>query len=263
MIEKQRFILIAKDDERSQRIKRTIHQRFVADGWIFDEIQPQLVVTIGGDGTFLRAIHTFMHRIDEVSFVGVHTGTLGFFTNYTEDELECFFEDMNSHKLTRHALPILGVDVVHRGERLHFDAVNEIRVENVIRTQLIQVAINGTLLETFRGTGLCISTQAGSTAYNRSLGGAILHEGLDLIQLTEITGIHHHAYRSLGSPLIVHPNSVIQLSSDDFDRAVLCYDHLSIPLKEDSVLTVAYQDKTICLLTRPQFKYLNRLKSLF
>lgn len=263
MIHKRRFILVAKDDEHSLSIKTELYNRFIADGWEFDELLPELIVTIGGDGTFLRAIHTYMHRIDEVAFVGIHTGTLGFFTNYKDDELDVFFEDLHSQCLTLHPLPLLGVEVNYQGEKYHFNAINEIRVENVIRTQLLKITIDGKFLETYRGTGFCISTQAGSTAYNRSLGGAILHEGLDLLQLTEITGIHHHAYRSLGSPLIVKPTAVIQLSSDNFDQAILCYDHLSFELKKESVLTVAYQDKTVHLLTRPHYKYIDRLKSLF
>jgi len=137
------------------------------------------------------------------------------------------------------------------------------RVENIIRTQLIRVLINNEYMETFRGTGLCISTQAGSTAYNRSLGGAILHEGLNLLQLTEITGIHHHAYRSLGSPLIIQSNALIRFESDDFCEAILCFDHLSVKLKKDSLIQCQYSEKTVHCVGRPNTSYLKRLKSLF
>lgn len=263
MMDKQRFIILSKEDPSSIELANHVRQRFEMNHWVFDEIQPQLVVTIGGDGTFLRAIHRFMDRIEDVQFIGIHTGTLGFFTNYNPDELDEFFNDIQSNRLRVHLLPILGVEVKHRNENYHFDAVNEIRVENVIRTQLLKVSINGHLLETFRGTGFCISTQAGSTAYNRSLGGAILQEGLDFMQLTEITGIHHHAYRSLGSPLIVKQESIVQLTSDDFNNAILCYDHLSFPLEKDTVLTVHYMPKHVCLLVRPEYTYFHRLKSLF
>jgi NAD+ kinase len=137
------------------------------------------------------------------------------------------------------------------------------RVENVIRTQLLDVSIDGHHLETFRGNGLCVSTQVGSTAYNRSLGGAILYEGLNALQLTEITGIHHHAYRSLGSPLILRESSIITLESDNFNQAILCYDYLTLPLNQKTRLTVGYSSMKAKLMIREQKVYVERLKSLF
>ena len=45
--------------------------------------------------------------------------------------------------------------------------------------------------ERFRGDGLCVSTPTGSTAYNKSLGGAVVHPTLDVLQLTEVSSINN------------------------------------------------------------------------
>jgi len=137
------------------------------------------------------------------------------------------------------------------------------RVENVKQTQIINVLIDGEFFETFRGTGMCVSSQAGSTAYNRSLGGAILQEGLDYLQLTEITGIHHQAYRSLGSPLIIKKDGVIRLESDDFEKAVLCYDHLYNKLEGVKAIECRACHKSIRLAHYKKIAFGQRLKSLF
>lgn len=44
----------------------------------YDDNNPDIVCVIGGDGTFLSAIHKYIHRLDKTIFTGIHTGTLGF-----------------------------------------------------------------------------------------------------------------------------------------------------------------------------------------
>jgi len=259
----KRFAIVSKEDTLTQEVQMELLNKMHANNWELDQVNPELVISIGGDGTFLRAIHKYMDKLSSILFVGIHTGTLGFYTNYKRDEIDLFIHDLSSDNPTVHRIPLLGVEIAAHGTLDYVYAVNEIRVENIIRTQLMRIYIDEEYMETFRGTGVCISTQAGSTAYNRSAGGAILQEGLDFLQLTEITGIHHHAYRSLGSPFIIKKDSEIRLESDNFLEAILCYDHLVLPLLDDSVITVGYCTQTINLLVRPQFTYIQRLKSLF
>ena len=259
----KRFVILSKEDDLSKELSQKLTIRLNELNYQLDEETPDFVVSIGGDGTFLRAIHQYIHQLELIKFVGIHTGTLGFFSSYDGHECEAFVQDLINDRLGYKEFPLLDICVNSRNGNEHYYALNEMRVENVIRTQLIRVSINSEYMETFRGTGLCISTQAGSTAYNRSLGGAILHEGLNLLQLTEITGIHHHAYRSLGSSLIVQEDAQITLESDDFCEAILCYDHLSVKLKKDSKIKCQYSEKTVHCVGRPNTSYIKRLKSLF
>lgn len=259
----KRFVILSKEDDLSKELSQKLTIRLNELNYQLDEETPDFVVSIGGDGTFLRAIHQYIHQLELIKFVGIHTGTLGFFSSYDGHECEAFIQDLINNRLGYKEFPLLDICVNSKNGNEHYYALNEMRVENVIRTQLIRVSINSEYMETFRGTGLCISTQAGSTAYNRSLGGAILHEGLNLLQLTEITGIHHHAYRSLGSSLIVQGDAQITLESDDFCEAILCYDHLSVKLKKDSKIKCQYSEKTVHCVGRPNTSYIKRLKSLF
>ena len=61
----------------------------------------------------------------------------------------------------------------------------------------------GNTLKNFRGDGLCISTPTGSTAYNKSLGGAVIHPQMDLYQITEIAALNNLVYRTLGNSIIL------------------------------------------------------------
>ena len=58
---------------------------------------------------------------------------------------------------------------------------------------------------------MCIRDRAGSTAYNRSLKGAVIDSGISLMQLTEITPIQHSKHRSLGVPYIMMENRIITM----------------------------------------------------
>jgi len=259
----RRFTLETRGDAFSDQLKEQIKDRLIELDFIYDPQDPELIVSIGGDGTFLRAIHRHVEKLNQVAFIGVHTGTLGFFTDYSKDDLEEFYNDLKTKEAEIQKIQLLKITTYNGSKLNDYFAVNEMRVENVKQTQLINVLIDGEFFETFRGTGMCVSSQAGSTAYNRSLGGAILQEGLDYLQLTEITGIHHQAYRSLGSPLIIKKDGVIRLESDDFEKAVLCYDHLYNKLEGVKAIECKACHKSIRLAHYKKIAFGQRLKSLF
>ena len=49
---------------------------------------PDIVLTIGGDGTVLHAVHHYLDQIETVKFIGIHTGHLGYYTDWLPDELD-------------------------------------------------------------------------------------------------------------------------------------------------------------------------------
>ena len=75
----------------------------------------------------------------------------------------------------------------------------------------MEVEINGEHFERFRGDGLCVSTPSGSTAYNKALGGAIIHPTLT-IQIAEMASINNRVFRTVGSSLVLpaHHNCVFK-----------------------------------------------------
>ena len=82
-----KFYIISKLDEVSVKLSNELRTNLMNGGAIEDEESPDIVVSIGGDGTMLRAVHKYIDSIENVKFVGLHTGTLGFFTNYTANDV--------------------------------------------------------------------------------------------------------------------------------------------------------------------------------
>jgi NAD+ kinase len=255
-----RYHCLAKMDQKSQNIAEQIDLSLTAAGFVNDVEMPELVICVGGDGTFLHAVHQYQHILAQVGFVGLHTGNLGFFNDYISDELDLLISDIINkipHYEYRRMVEAC-VDQTHK-----FYALNEIRIENNIKTQIVEVQIDDFPFEVIRGSGVCLSTQAGSTAYNRSLNGAILDEHVDFLQLTEVTPIHNSQFRTLGSSLVLNQSRVVKITAADFDYSVLCYDHLFYELKNAKSVVCQLSQQAVRFARYREKSYLQRLVTLF
>ena len=253
------FAVVNRPDGASEDVAKALREAIVREGYTPDEECPGTVITVGGDGTFIYAVHRYMHCLNDVRFIGIHTGTLGFYTDYLDSEADEFLADFLKGDLPVETYPVMEA---FTGQRTVY-AINEIRIENPYRTQNFNVLLNDTLLERFRGTGLCVSTQLGSTAYNRSLGGAILEKGLPLFELTEMAGLHHMHAHSLNAPFVMSDDTVIRLTSDSFDKAILGADADVLDLsKENEVVIRKAPDRKLHILGGKKISYFDRLSRL-
>lgn len=259
----KRFNMVNRGDEQSLLICETIKTRLLEHDFVMDKENPELVICVGGDGTLLKAFHDYLDRIDRTAFIGVHTGTLGFSSDYTQAEIDAFIYDLTHVKPIIDTREILMAECRNENKVETYYALNEVRVENIVKTQTMDVYIDDNYFETFRGNGLCISGQYGSTAYNRSIGGAVIYPGLDLLQMTEISGIHHRHARSLGSPLVMNYKKIIQLKSESFNHALLCYDHLHIHLDGFTSIVIRNSGKMMRFARYKRIPHIEKLNALF
>jgi NAD+ kinase len=149
-----------------------------------------VVIAFGGDGTLLNAARVVAHSSHDAPLMGVNLGRLGFLTEVGRADMLTAFEAMlegRSHIETR--LMLEGViDRAGRvvGERL---ALNDIVVTRgaLSRMTELTVTVDGHFVCHVRADGLIIATPTGSTAYNLSAGGPIVHPSLDALVLTPHT----------------------------------------------------------------------------
>lgn len=256
-----RYAVVAKKDEKSHAVENKIKDRLSKENWIYNKKEPELVICVGGDGTMLYGLHQYLNSLDKIKFLGIHTGTLGFFTDYTEEELDECLNDILNKEPECFESSLLRIKLDNLEEP--FYALNEMRVENIVKSQIMDIYVDGEFFETCRGSGICLSTQAGSTAYNRSLGGAVIDSGLSIMQLAEITAIQHSKHRSLGNPYIMMSSRNITMRSKTFDTATLCYDHLNYSLENTNEIYVQMSDKKVKFARYREYSYLKRLKNLY
>ena len=255
------YATVAKKDEKSFQTEQYLCSQLNKHGLIYDKKNPELVICIGGDGTLLYGVHKYLPIINTIKFLGIHTGTLGFFTDYTGEEIDECIQDLLHKKPSIFTSNLLKIQMDN--DPVPRYALNEMRVENIVKSQILDIYIDGEFFETCRGSGICLSTQAGSTAYNRSLKGAVIDSGISLMQLTEITPIQHSKHRSLGVPYIMMENRIITMRSETFDTAVLCYDHLNLSLADTHEIICSMSDLKVQFVRYRAYSYLKRLKNLY
>lgn len=253
-----------KGDKASVSLTETFHKLAGQHGMSLDEQAPDIVLSIGGDGTMLHAFHMFQKRLDQTAFVGIHTGHLGFYADWNPDEIDLLADKMASKKdLHIVKYPIVEIQINTAYDKETHYALNEFTLKGVEGTLVARININDETFEMYRGDGICISTPCGSTAYNKSLGGAVLHPSLEALQIAEIASINNRVYRSLGSSIILpkHHHCDIYPKGDRYIQLTL--DHLNV-LRNDliSIRSMVAKHKISFARYRP-FPFWNRVKEAF
>lgn len=227
---KKPILIVANEMEQSQELEQELIEKVEASTLEFAKphTAPDYIITIGGDGTLLSAFHHYQEYLDKSHFIGIHTGHLGFYTDWRPHELDELIHELEQSDGTSISYPLIAIELTDTNDRkLELLALNECTFRSRTGTLVIDVSINDYFLETFRGDGLCLSTPTGSTGLNKSLGGAIIHPRVEALQLTEMAGINNRVYRSVTSPMIVPNDEWIEL---EFDRSkgkpLIQVDHL-------------------------------------
>lgn len=262
-----KYYVLHRGDQVSAELTETFHILASQNNMTLDEHEPDIVVSIGGDGTMLHAFHSFLDKLERIAFVGIHTGHLGFYADWKANELHQLVQLMADPTLNLATktvqYPIVEVQINRRNESTVHYALNEFTMRGNGATLVAQLHINDSLLEVFRGDGICISTPSGSTAYNKSLGGAIIHPYLDAIQIAEMASINNRVYRTLGSPMILPKHHHCVLYPRTNQDIVLSVDHLHYSFNDIVSIRSTVANKKVRFARFRPFPFWNRVKDAF
>lgn len=236
------YAIVTKEDEKSYKIRDFLIDKIKDE---YDETKPTKVITVGGDGTFLKAVHMFEKNIDNIVFFIYNTGHLGYFSNYDDDSLNALIEQVNSNEYKVSQYSMLDYKINTSDGIIEGRALNEVTIINATRTLMLDVFMDNVLLEHFRGTGVCISTPAGSTAYNKSLGGAVIDASLDAFQVTEIASINSKIFHTLSSPLVLSKRHEVEFKSEGNSTIWITVDSKSININSFNSIAITLSDKKI------------------
>lgn len=229
-----KYALVQRQDQVSAALADKFRLLARQYGMEKDEKNPDVVLSIGGDGTMLHAFHQYTNRLDHIAFVGVHTGRLGFFADWKPDQLEhlahLIHSDSVRHEERVVSYPLLDIEIKTAETTEHRIALNEFTIKGIENTLVAQLNINDDMFEMFRGDGICVSTPSGSTAYNKSLGGAIVHPSLETIQIAEIASINNRVYRTLGSSMLLPKHHHCDIYPKAGQPLLVTLDHLNLQL---------------------------------
>ena len=225
----------------------------VFDNYNFDV---DFVISIGGDGTFLRAAS--MVGSKGTPIIGVNTGRLGFLADIHPDEIDHAIAEIadGHYAVEPHAVIMVEAD----GEIIEGSpfALNDIAVLKRDNAAMISVrtCINGEYLVTYQADGLIVSTPTGSTAYGLSNGGPIIVPDADILCLTPV------APHSLNvRPIVINDDSEITLEVESRSHNFLvAIDGRSEKLLESTRLTIRKAPYTINIVKRDSRSYFSTLR---
>ncbi|MBI2965723.1 MAG: NAD(+)/NADH kinase [Chloroflexi bacterium] len=226
-------------------LARTLIERFGLDGewWAMDAEAAEvdgsrfdganLMITIGGDGTILRAMHIAAPR--KIPVLGVNMGRVGFMSevdaDHALDQLGWYLE--GNARVEERAM--LQVDsVVFRGASQH--ALNDVTIGrgNTPRIVNIRTHINGVHLVSYRADAVVMSTATGSTGYSLALGGPVIDPEIDCILLKPVA-----AHMSLQGGLLLPHETAIDIRFDGPETGVLSVDgFIDRPIRPGQTVTV-------------------------
>ncbi len=266
-----RYYVLDRGDQLSIELSERFHKLAAGYGFELDAQSPEIVVSIGGDGTMLHAFHTFIDHIPDLAFVGIHTGHLGFYADWKADELEELVKfmageiddsDDNNPKIVKY--PLVDLEIQAKSGVSRYTALNEFTLKGLDGTTIVaQVDINDEIFEMFRGDGICISTPSGSTAYNKALGGAMVHPTIEALQIAEIASINNRVYRTLGSSLMLPKYHHCDIHSRKQQRLQLTIDHLNIPIDDLISIRCQVSNVRVSFARYRPYPFWNRVRQSF
>lgn len=228
-----------------------------------DVIEPEmdLLVILGGDGTLLHVADRASRH--DIPVIGINLGNLGFLTEVAEGEMYHALDEVLSgrgciEKRMMLKVQLFGDDGPRADGELF--ALNEVailkgNVEKVIR--LCSWA-DEEYITTYKADGLIISTPTGSTAYNLSAGGPVVHAELNALLVTPIC-----PFMLESRPVLLSPRTRIttQLADPATDVKVMVDGSFSWEMRENDCLVVEAAAKPLKLYSSPHKGYFTILRN--
>ncbi len=225
----------------------------VFDGYDFDV---DFAISLGGDGTFLRAASRVGKK--NVPVLGVNMGHLGFLADIAPDEAEDAINDIFEGKYRFVERSVIEASTGSEPFRGNPYALNEVAVlkRDIASMIMIRATINGEYLTTYQADGLIVSTPTGSTAYSLSNGGPIMVPSTDVLCLTPV------APHSLNvRPIVVNDNVTVELEVESRSHNFLiAVDGRSEKMQEGTKVTIRKAPFAIRIVKRLGKQYYKNLR---
>jgi len=211
---------------------------WVCSAWEEDKAREQageteLVISLGGDGTILRAARVASPL--SIPILGVNLGRLGFMTELRPDDALSRVPAFVKGEGWGEERAMLQAELVS-SDMPPFHALNDVVVGRGERCRLIRVKAiaDGELVTTYKCDGLILATATGSTGYSLAAGGPMLHPLAREILLQPIA-----AHLSLGTALVLPSEATVELEVRTTHQATLSIDgQIEVPLSDGAVVRV-------------------------
>ena len=204
--------IFVKDNDKSRNTASILKEKLLNNNFIITDNDFDLVISIGGDGTFLKMVlETGFNK--DVFYIGINSGSLGFLEDLDINDIDNFINCLNNNKLNYEELSYGKVNINNKED---YSFLNEIVIRNNnYKTVMLPIYIDDVLLEEFHGDGILISTSTGSTAYNLSNNGPIIYNKLNVLTITPLAPINNKVYKTLSNSIVIPSSKEISITSSN------------------------------------------------
>lgn len=210
---------------------------FTSDKVLEEEID--YMISVGGDGTMLRAATIIRHT--KIPVIGLNTGRLGFLATVHKDTMEIAINQLFDGNFQIDKRSLLEVSTNNKSVKLGIDfALNEVSVsrKNTTTMLLINTYLDNEFLNSYWADGLIVATPTGSTGYSLSCNGPIVAPEVNALVITPISP-HNLSTR----PLIIKDNKNIKLAVESReDKFLLSLDSRIVSLDTDTEVYIKKAD---------------------
>lgn len=221
-----------------------------------------LIVVLGGDGTLLGTAGRIAKTESDIPILGVNFGSLGFLTEVTLPELFASLANAVDGTADVEERMMLHVTVETGRDRVADRIVlNDVVVTQGALSRIIElsVLVDGESMMRVKADGLIIASPTGTTAYNLSAGGPIVHPRVDGLTITPIA-----PHTLTNRPVVVPGTSEIRIQPlihDVQSEVFATFDGQSLePLRGDSVVSVRRAGQRLRLIRASSRGYFQVLR---
>lgn len=277
----ENIFIYNKPDGRSEKLKAELSKKLSDAGFnvqksffartrfgmpnpsVTEVNETEMIIVIGGDGAFLKAVHEV--EFTDKPILGINNGHLGFFSDFESTELDEVVEICKSENYITQKHRIIDVELKGLYGRVNLGpALNDVAVKKSGGSLIhLNVLIGDKLIETFSGDGILISSSAGSTAYNYSLGGSIVDPSLDLLQVTPMAPANNTAYRSFTSSLLLPASEKIVIESRDATGSSIIIDGEEHSVSDFIDISISLSEKEIQIVRLSNYSFWKKVTSKF
>ena len=221
-----------------------------------DDFDADFVISMGGDGTFLKAASRVGHK--DIPILGVNMGRLGFLADISPDDIEHCINALAQDDFAIESRALIQVEADGNPLGDFSYALNDVAILKRDTASMISIRanINGQYLNTYQADGLVVSTPTGSTAYSLSNGGPIIVPGTKVFSMTAV------APHSLNvRPIVIPDSTIVELDVESRSHNFLvAIDGRSEKCKEGTKITLRRAPYDVKVVKRSDHRYFNTLR---
>lgn len=219
---------------------------------------PDVILAVGGDGTYLRATRAFQDQ--QIPVLGINLGSLGFLTVHRAKDISGILDDLIEGKLVARERAMLHVTVIKKKKTIvNTTALNDLVIERGSASRLIHLclSIDGIDISAIKADGVIVATPTGSTAYNLAAGGPILHPEVSSFVFTPICP---HSLTSRPLLLPDHKKSLLCLKGKNAHGVLTIDGQTLTELDADCEIFVEKSKYPHLMLRRASHEYFHLLR---